>query len=185
MSNESSSNGITNIIFDDWRTISFAIFLALVGYTVMVTVPVLSTALVHSLSFTEEQVGRVWGNDMLGFSAGAIIAALSVARLNRRYLVMGGIVFSIGANAACIFIVDYEWMMLLRFAAGVGSGIFTGTAIATLGGSTNPVRAFNILLLGFSFSTAGQLHLFPQLSLNGIFWFLIGSAGFFLLDLNG
>ena len=176
MIDKTTNSGGASIVFDDWRTIAFAVFMALVGYSVMVTVPVLSTALVQSLSFTEEQVGRVWGNDMLGFSVGAIIAALSVARVNRRYLVMGGIVFSMGANALCMSVVDYESMMWLRFAAGVGSGIFTGTAVATLGGTTNPVRAFNILLLGFSFSAAGELHLFPQLSLNGIFWFLIGSA---------
>jgi len=176
MTDDISKGGGASIAFDDWRTIAFAVFMALVGYSVMVTVPVLSTALVQSLSFSEEQVGRVWGNDMLGFSVGAIIAALSVARVNRRHLVMGGIVFSMGANALCMSIVDYESMMWLRFAAGVGSGIFTGTAVATLGGTTNPVRAFNILLLGFSFSAAGELHLFPQLSLNGIYWFLIGSA---------
>jgi len=176
MPDDVSTTGSTPIVFDDWRTIAFAVFMALVGYSVMVTVPVLSTALVNSLSFTEEQVGRVWGNDMLGFSVGAIIAALLVARVNRRYLVMGGIVFSIAANALCMSIVDYESMMWLRFAAGIGSGIFTGTAVTTLGGTTNPVRAFNILLLGFSFSAAGELHLFPQLSLNGIYWFLIGTA---------
>ncbi len=72
------------------------------------------------MSFSEEQVGRVWGNDMLGFSLGAVVAALSVARVNRRRLVMGGIVFSMGANALCMFIVDYESMMWLRFAAVVG-----------------------------------------------------------------
>ncbi|MCH8099902.1 MAG: MFS transporter [Proteobacteria bacterium] len=176
MTDDTTNSGSAAIVFDDWRTISFAVFMALVGYSVMVTVPVLSTALVHSLSFTEEQVGRVWGNDMLGFSVGAIIAAFSVARVNRRLLVVGGIVLTIGANAFCMSVVDYEPMMWLRFAAGIGSGIFTGTAVTTLGGTTNPVRAFNILLLGFSFSAAGELHLFPQLSLNGIFWFLIGSA---------
>jgi predicted MFS family arabinose efflux permease len=176
MTQDTTNSGSAPIIFDDWRTISFAVFMALVGYSVMVTVPVLSTALVQSLSFTEEQVGRVWGNDMLGFSVGAIISALSVARVNRRHLVIGGIVLTIGANALCMSTVDYVPMMWLRFAAGIGSGIFTGTAVATLGGTTNPVRAFNILLLGFSFSAAGELHLFPQLSLNGIYWFLIGSA---------
>ncbi len=99
MTHDKTNNGSAPIIFDDWRTISFAVFMALVGYSVMVTVPVLSTALVQSLGFSEEQVGRVWGNDMLGFSIGAVIAALSVARVNRRHLVIGGIVFSMGANA--------------------------------------------------------------------------------------
>jgi predicted MFS family arabinose efflux permease len=176
MIDETTNSGGAAIVFDKWHTIAFAVFMALVGYSVMVTVPVLSTALVQSLSFTEEQVGRVWGNDMLGFSVGAIIAALSVARVNRRHLVIGGIVLTIGANVLCMSTSDYSSMMWLRFAAGIGSGIFTGTAVATLGGTTNPVRAFNILLLGFSFSAAGELHLFPQLSLNGIYWFLIGTA---------
>jgi MFS family permease len=75
-----------------------------------------------------------------------------------------------------MFIADYESMMWLRFAAGIGSGIFTGTAVATLGGTTKPVRAFNILLLGFSFSAFTEIHLFGWLSLNGIYWFLIGTA---------
>ncbi len=66
MTDHATTTGSTPIVFDDWRTIAFAVFMALVGYSVMVTVPVLSTALVQSLSFTEEQVGRVWGNDMLG-----------------------------------------------------------------------------------------------------------------------
>jgi predicted MFS family arabinose efflux permease len=176
MTNETTNGEGASIVFDDWRTISFAVFLALVGYTVMVTVPVLSTALVQTLSFSEEQVGRVWGNDMLGFSIGAVVSALSVARVNRRHLVMGGIALSIGANALCMFMVDYEQVMWLRLVTGIGSGIFTGTAVATLGGTTKPVRAFNILLLGFSFSAAGELHLFPQLSLHGIYWFFIGST---------
>ncbi len=176
MNDETTNSSGAAIVFDDWRTISFAVFMALVGYSVMVTVPVLSTALVQALSFTEEQVGRVWGNDMLGFSIGAVISALSVARVNRRHLVMGGIALTIGGNALCMFIVDYESVMWLRFATGIGSGIFTGTAVATLGATTKPVQAFNILLLGFSFSAAGELHLFPQLSLNGIYWFFIGST---------
>ena len=184
MTTDTTTAGDNSIIFDDWRTISFAVFMALVGYTVMVTVPVLSTALVQTLGFTEEQVGRVWGNDMLGFSIGAVIAALSVARVNRRHLVMGGVVLSIGANVLCMFVGDYETVMWLRLVTGIGSGIFTGTAVATLGGSTKPVRAFNILLLGFSFSAAGELHLFPQLSLNGIYWFFIGSTALCALFLR-
>ncbi len=107
------------------------------------------------MSFTEEQVGRVWGNDMLGFSIGAVVSALTVARINRRHLVMGGIVLTISANALCMFIVDYETIMWLRLATGVGSGIFTGTAGATLRAATKPVLAFKILMLGFSFSAAG------------------------------
>ncbi len=166
----------TPIIFDGWRSISISIFMALVGYTVMVSVPVLSTAAVEMLGFTEEQVGRVWGADLGGLSIGAVIAALLVARVNRRQLVMAGIVLTISANALCIFFVEYEQVLWLRVAAGMGSGIFTGVSVATLGATTKPARAFNMLLFGFSFSAALELHFLPQLSMIQIYLFFIATT---------
>jgi predicted MFS family arabinose efflux permease len=163
----------TPIIFDGWRSISISLFMALVGYSVMVSVPVLSTAAVEMLGFTEEQVGRVWGADLGGLSLGAVIAASLVARVNRRMLVATGIAMSIGGNALCLFFVDYEIMMSLRFMTGIGSGIFTAVSVASLGATTKPVRAFNMLLLGFSFSAALEMHLLPQFSMNEIFLFFI------------
>jgi len=150
--------------------------MALVGYTVMVSVPVLSTALVEMQGFTPEQVGRVWGADLGGLSIGAVLSALLVARVNRRFLVLAGVILSIGANALCIVFVEYEQVLWLRVAAGIGSGIFTAVAVVTLGGTTKPVYAFNMLLFGFAFSTAAELHLLPQLTMNEIYLFFIGLA---------
>ncbi len=176
MTSEAPATEAAPVIFDGWRSIAISLYMALVGYTVMVTVPVLSTALVSLLGFTEEQVGRVWGADLGGLSLGAILTAILVSRVNRRILVLAGVALSIGANALCIFFVEYELMMWLRVAAGVGSGIFTAVAVVTLGGTTKPVRAFNMLLLAFSFSAALQLHILPQLSMNGIFLMFIGTT---------
>jgi predicted MFS family arabinose efflux permease len=160
-------------IFDSWRSISMALFMALVGYTVMVSVPVLSTALVMKVGFTEEQVGRVWGADLGGLSFGAILSAMLVARVNRRMLVLAGVVVAIAANALCLVFIEYEQVMWLRALAGIGSGIFTAVAVVTLGGTTKPVFAFNLLLLGFAFSTALELHFLPKLSMNEIYLFFI------------
>ena len=63
--------------------------------------------------------------------------------------------------------------MWLRVFAGIGSGIFTAVAVVTLGGTTKPVFAFNMLLLGFAFSTALELHFLPKLSMNEIYLFFI------------
>ena len=163
-------------IFDGWRSISIALFMALVGYTVMVSVPVLSTALVVKVGFTEEQVGRVWGADLGGLSFGAILSAMLVARVNRRYLVLAGVLLSIAANALCIVYIEYEQVLWLRVIAGIGSGIFTAVAVVSLGGTTKPVIAFNLLLLGFAFSTALELHFLPKLSMNEIYLFFIALA---------
>jgi predicted MFS family arabinose efflux permease len=148
--------------------------MALVGYSVMVSVPVLSTAWVGMLGFTEEQVGRVAGADLGGLSLGAILASMLVARVNRRILVLAGLLLSISANALCIVFVDYEQVLWLRLAAGFGSGIFTAVAVVSLGGTTKPVYAFNMLLFAFAFSTALELHTLPRLSMNGIYLFFIG-----------
>ena len=163
--------------FDDWRSVSAAIFMALVGYTVMVSVPVLSTALVHKLGFTEEQVGRIWGADLGGLSLGALISAMLVARMNRRHLVFIGVGLAVGANALCMFFTDYETVLILRILAGVGSGIFTAVAVVTLGGTTNPTTAYNLELVGFAFSTALELNYLPQLSMNEIYLFFMILAG--------
>ena len=163
--------------FDDWRSIGVAIFVALVGYTVMVSVPVLSTALVQKVGFTEEQVGRIWGADLGGLSLGAIITAMLVARMNRRYLVFIGVGLSLVANALCLFYTDYDVVLALRVLAGTGSGIFTAVAVVTLGGTTNPTTAYNLELIGFAFSTALELNYLPQLSMNEIYvFFMVLSA---------
>ena len=139
----------------------------------MVSVPVLSSAWVGMLGFTEEQVGRVAGADLGGLSFGAILASVLVARVNRRILVVAGLILSILANALCIVFVDYEQVLWLRLAAGFGSGIFTAVAVVSLGGTTKPVVAFNMLLFAFAFSTALELHTLPRLSMNGIYLFFI------------
>ena len=174
MANDATTAGSISNLFDGWRSISIALFMALVGYSVMVSVPVLSSALVAQLGFTEEQVGRVWGADLGGFSLGAVMSAMLVARVNRRFLVLAGVILSLGANALCIVFVEYEQVLWLRIAAGIGSGIFTAVAVVSLGATTKPVRAFNMLLLGFAFSTALELHILPQLSMNEIYLFFIG-----------
>jgi predicted MFS family arabinose efflux permease len=169
MANDSTEGDTPVIIFDGWRSLSIAVFMALVGYTVMVSVPVLSTALVEMVGFSEVQVGRIWGADLGGLSAGAILSAFLVARVDRRTLVLFGVLLSVVGNAACMVLVDYDQVLWLRAIAGVGSGIFTAVAVVSLGGTTNPVRAFNILLFGFAISTALLLHFLPQLAMNQIF----------------
>ena len=172
MNDTATRKGPANV-FDNWRSIAVAIFMALVGYTVMVSVPVLSTALVDKVGFTAEQVGRIWGADLGGLSLGAVISALLVAKMNRRRLVWIGVALSIGANALCMVFTDYEAVLALRVLAGVGSGIFTAVAVVTLGGTTNPTTAYNLELVGFAFSTALELNYLPQLTMNEIYLFFM------------
>jgi len=156
-------------VFDGWRSISISLYMTLIGYAVLVGVPVISTAWVELLGFTESQVGRVAGADLGGLSLGAIIASLFVARMNRRLLVLISVVIVIVSNGLCMLFVDYETVLWLRVGAGVGSGIYTAVAVATLGASSKPARAFNLMLFAFAFSQALEMQVLPMLSMNGIY----------------
>lgn len=171
-------------VFDGWRSISIAIYMALAGYGVMVGIPVISTAWVTQLGFTDVQVGRVAGADLGGFAIGAVLVSLFVATLNRRHLILGSVAVAIGANALCMTLVTYEWTLWLRLIAGIGSGAYTAVAIATLGGSSKPARAFNILLFAFAFSQGGELLVLPMLTMNNIYLVFIGSYLFGLIFLG-
>ncbi len=171
-------------VFDGWKSISIALYMSLVGYGVLVGVPVISTAWVNLLGFTEVEVGRVAGADLGGLAIGAILTAAVVARLNRRYIVLVSVAIAVGANAACMVMVNYEQVLWLRLIAGIGSGIYTAVAIATLGGTTKPARAFNLMLFAFAFSQALEMYILPQLSMNGIYMVFIGCYVFGLLFLS-
>ena len=72
--------------FDNWRSLTIGIYMALAGYAVMVGLPVISTAWVEHLGFTEVEVGRLAGADLAGLAIGALVAATFVARVDRRHL---------------------------------------------------------------------------------------------------
>ncbi|MDH5619845.1 MAG: MFS transporter, partial [Gammaproteobacteria bacterium] len=90
----------------------------------------------------------------------------------------------VGANAACMVMVSYEQVLWLRLIAGIGSGVYTAVAIATLGGTSRPARAFNMMLFAFAFSQALEMYILPQLSMNGIYLVFIGCYVFGLLFLH-
>ena len=174
MADQASTLQHHRTVFDGWRSISLALYMSLAGYAVLVGVPVISTAWVNLLGFSEVEVGRVAGADLGGLSLGALLAALLVAKVNRRLLVFAAIVIAATANGLCLVLVDYDQVLWLRLMAGFGSGIYTAVAVCSLGATSKPARAFNMMLFAFAFSQALELHVLPQLSMNGIYTVFIG-----------
>ncbi len=162
-------------IFDDWRTVTVALYLALAGYAVLVGIPVISSAWVNQLGFTESQVGRVAGADLGGLSLGSVLTAWLITRFDRRLLIIASGAFAIAMNGLCIVFTDYEPVLMLRLAAGFGAGILTSVAIATLSATSKPARTFNLLLFAFAFSQALELYFLPRLPMSGIYFVFMAS----------
>ncbi len=163
--------------FDSWRSVALSLYMVLTGYAVLVGLPVISTAWVTHLGFGEAEVGWLAAADLGGLSLGAVICAGVVARANRRHLVFGAALLALAANVACIGTVDFGWLVLLRVMSGLGSGVYVGVAIASLGAHSNPAQAYSWALFAFAFSQALELYLLPQLSMSGIYLvFAVGYA---------
>jgi MFS family permease len=142
--------------FDDWRSLTIGIYMALAGYAVMVGLPVISSSWVNHLGFTEEQVGYVASADLFGLAIGAVIAYFVVARFDRRMLTFVSAGVAIAANLLCIFYQSYEVTLWLRLAAGTGAGVYTGIAVATIGGHSRPAFAFGMELFAFAGSPTAR-----------------------------
>ena len=155
--------------FDDWRCIVLSLYMTLAGYAVLVGVPVISTAWVNLLEFSEVQVGRVAGADLGGLSIGALVTSLLISNISRRKIILIGILIAVAANLSCISITEYEYVLGLRFAAGFGSGLITATAVSCLGACSRPALAFNAMLFAFAFSQAAEMHFLPMLSMKNIY----------------
>ena len=161
--------------FDDWRSLAIGIYMALVGYTVMVGLPVISTAWVNNLGFSEVEVGRVAGADLFGLAIGAVISAIFVARVDRRYMAIAAAAVTVVANVLSIIYQDYDATLWLRLIAGTGAGVYTGIAVATIGGHSRPAFAFGLELFAFAGSQGATLAIFPHLTMEGMYLTLIGT----------
>ena len=155
--------------FDSWQSLALSLYMTLAGYAVLVGVPVISSAWVNLLGFSEVQVGRVAGADLGGLSVGAVATSLIISRISRRQLILIGIIIAVLSNAACISITSYEYVLWLRFLAGFGSGLITATAVSCLGACSKPALAFNAMLFAFAFSQAAEMHFLPMLSMQNIY----------------
>jgi predicted MFS family arabinose efflux permease len=155
--------------FDSWKSIVISLYMTLIGYGILVGIPVISTAWVTLLGFTEVEVGRVAGADLGGLSLGAVVTAMLIGKVNRRLLVLIGLLLAVMANGLCVSVVDYDQVLWLRLLSGIGSGIYTAVAVSSLGASSKPARAYNAMLFAFAFSQALEMHFLPLLSMVGIY----------------
>ena len=169
MADTAQVTNLTQNPFDSWKSIVISLYMTLVGYGVLVGIPVISTAWVTLLGFSEVEVGRVAGADLGGLSVGAVITAALIAKTSRRMLALIGLFIAVIANWFCISIVDYETVLWLRALSGVGSGIFTAVAVSSLGASSKPALAYNAMLFAFAFSQALEMHFLPMLSMAGVY----------------
>lgn len=149
--------------------------MTLVGYSVLVALPAINSAWVDQLGFSDIEVNRVASADLLGLFIGAVLTSALIRRCDRQALTYLGIALAVTANSLCTQYVDYQMTLILRFVAGLGSGLYTAVAVAGLGAHSKPREAFNWMLLAFAISQFLELQLIPHLTMNGVYIFFVAT----------
>lgn len=124
----------------------FAIIgLSLVGNSAMVIRPMVVGGLVDILRFTERQAGFVASAELGGFASGSLVLVAFVHRLSRRYVGLAGLTVVLAANLMACVVSTFGPMLLVRFAAGVGSALAYSGFIAIAAAQARPERVFSIV----------------------------------------
>lgn len=161
-------------IFDQWRPIAIALYLAFMSYAVLVGIPVISSAWMEYLHFSEVEVGHLASADLGGMSLGAFLISFIVAKFNRRWLVLFGITVVITMNFLSAYSTDFTSIFILRMCSGMGCGFCAAIALATLSATSHPVKAYNKLLLIFTIFQVPEMYFLHKLSIAGIYFLIIG-----------
>jgi DHA1 family inner membrane transport protein len=110
----------------------------------------------RSFGISAPEAGHVISAYALGVVVGAPILAVLAARVRRRTLLVGLMIFFALANALSAFAPSYRWMLVFRFLSGLPHGAYFGVAALLAASLVPPERraqAIARVLLGLTVAT--------------------------------
>ncbi len=112
------------------------------GVAAMGLNPVIATAYVDYLDFSERQAGYVLAAEMSGLAIGTLLISARVHVWNRQVVAISGIAILLIGNLACLKLASFDSMLAARFIVGTGAGSAAGVMAASIAASGNPDRFF-------------------------------------------
>ena len=136
--------GVAGNDFDRPVSLLAMILTGIAGVTAAGLNPVIATAYVDYLDFSEAQAGYVLAADMSGFAIGTLLVSARVHIWNRRVVALCGIAVLLVGNLACLGLAAFNSMLIARFVIGMGAGTAAGVMAASIAASGNPDRYFGL-----------------------------------------
>lgn len=112
------------------------------GVVVMGLIPIVATAYVEYLRFTESQGGYVLAAEMSGYALGTLLISTRVHIWNRRTIALSGLVILLLGNLICLGLHSFDLMLIARLSIGLGGGGVAGVMAASIAASGSPDRFF-------------------------------------------
>ena len=150
------------------------------GVVAMGLNPVIATAYVDYLDFSEVQAGYVLAADMSGLAIGTLLVSARVHVWNRQVVAISGIAIVLVGNLACLELASFDSMLVTRFIVGTGAGSAAGVMAASIAASGNPDRFFGFYTVVTLSAIALLMSLAPRLlasfGIKGLFSLLACTA---------
>lgn len=139
-----------NKAVDSKKTLSVLGFLMMIGVGTLQMQPVLGGALVDRWGLTLQQMGLLFGVELITMAIGCGAAAMVVNRFDRRLMCQAGLVLLAAGSALSALNPEYGVLCVSRGLAGFGGGVAQTIVYATTVHRTNKDKTYaiiNILLL--------------------------------------
>ena len=122
-----------------------AIYLGIVGSSVLLVLPIFVGSLVSMLDLSSSEAGWIGSADLIGYTMGAIVAFRIIDGVPWRYLVLTGLVFMAAGNAVSLVLTSVPLLFATRvILSGLGAGLVIAIPYRALGMMPNPERSTGI-----------------------------------------
>ena len=153
-----------------------AIWLGIVGASVLLILPVFIGALVDDLGFSNESAGWIGSADLIGYALSSFAAFRTVRRIAWTRIVYTGLVLMLIGNLLSAVITTFWPLFIVRTAlTGFGAGLLITVAYTLLRDTENRTRSTGIYWSFNVLGGAAGLIIFPRIIV------MSGSTGMFLL----
>lgn len=146
------------------RSIAATIFLAISGWMVFMSMPIMVGIFADVRGYSNAQVGYLASAELAGVLVSSVIASLVLKSMNRRVLAASGLLLSLVINIVSLQVEPYGPFLALRTLAGFGSGMCYAIAVANLASTQNSARNYSCMIFALVACNAAILYFLPQLA---------------------
>lgn len=159
----SPQQGVAGNDFDRPVSLLAMMLTGIAGVVALGLNPVIATAYVDFLGFSEAQAGYVVAADMSGAAVGTLLVSARVHVWNRRVTAVCGLAVLLAGNLACLALAAFDSLLIARFIIGTGAGIAAGSMAAGIAATGNPDRYFGFYTVVTLSAGAMLMALAPRL----------------------
>jgi DHA1 family inner membrane transport protein len=135
--------------------------LSIGGVVQILGLPLIVGALEDHWGYTAAYSGYIASVDLAGLFVGSVTTSMWASRINWKRYVAAAIVLCIVMNVLCVWFHTLGILMVLRFGAGLASGVAYASSLTLMSRVQDTARGFSIVIFAQVVANAAVLAVFP------------------------